>query len=121
MKYRISLSLMLIATLLTGCGDNPAKQVQMQAPTGQTRVPGEYLVTLIPDADKGVIADRFVRQGVKDVHALGDDIYLVVIANDPGVKVMRAQIRKEPRITKIQPNLVYWEHCPGSKMTAARQ
>ena len=120
MKCRNTLTLMLLSIIFTGCGDNPARQVQLQSPAGQTRVSGEYLVTLAPDTDKSVINERFVRQGLKDVHDLGEDIYLIVVSNDPGPKAMRVQIRKDPRITKIQPNLVDWDHCPDSKLTAVR-
>ncbi len=78
------------------------------------RVPDEYLVTLAPDADKGVIAEHYGRFGIKDIYALGGETYLLVLLNDPGPRKMEDVINDDTRVMIIQPNIIYWDHRSGS-------
>ncbi len=78
------------------------------------RVPDEYIITLSPEADKGIIAEHYGRFGIKDIYALGGETYLLVLQNDPGPRKMEAVINDDTRVMIIQPNLVYWDHRSGS-------
>jgi hypothetical protein len=83
-------------------------------PAEKPRVPDEYIITLSPDADKGIIAEHYGRFGIKDIYALGGETYLLVLLNDPGPRKMEAMINDDNRVMIIQPNIVYWDHRSGS-------
>lgn len=74
------------------------------------RVPDEYLVTLAQNADEAVIYEYFKPFGIKYVHELGEETYLLIVAHDPGPRKMGMQIRDESRIKLVQPNLVHWDY-----------
>jgi hypothetical protein len=79
----------------------------------QPRVPDEYLVTLAPDVDKGIIFEYYGNLGIKDVFALGGETFLLVLVNDPGPQKMESLINEENRIVVVQPNLIYWNNRTG--------
>ncbi len=74
----------------------------------QPRVPNEYLVTLAPDVNDDVISTYYGRFGIKYLHALEDETFLVILANDPGPQKMEALIQGDSRIKFVQPNLIHW-------------
>ena len=73
----------------------------------QTRVPGEYLVTLTPEADVKAITDSYGRFGIKGTQQLGHDLFLVRLAEDPGPAKLDELRAQNPQIRAIQPNYVY--------------
>ena len=81
----------------------------------QARVPDEYLVTLAPDVDEGAIPELYGRFGIKELNALGDETYLLVLANDPGPQEMEELISNDSRFKAIQPNIIYWANRSGKK------
>ncbi len=83
----------------------------------QARVPYEYLVKLASGEDEGVISERYGRFGIKDVNALGDEIFLLILSNDPGPQEMEALSRGDARIVAVQPNLIYWTNRSSGKIT----
>ena len=95
---------------LAGVGTKPDFSTSDEKP----RVPDEYLVTLAPEADKGVIAEHYGRFGIKDIYALGGETYLLGLLNDPGPRKMEDVINDDTRVKIIQPNIVYWDHRSGS-------
>jgi hypothetical protein len=80
----------------------------------QPRVPDEYLITLAPDVDRGIISEYYGGFGIKDLYALGGETFLLVLVNDPGPLKMEALIYDDSRVMVVQPNLVYWEKRSGS-------
>lgn len=76
----------------------------------QARVPNEYLVTLVPDANESIISQYYGRYGIKYLHLLEEDTFLLVVSDDPGPQEMAAQISKESRIKVVQPNLIQWDY-----------
>jgi hypothetical protein len=78
------------------------------------RVPDEYIITLSPEADKGIITEHYGRFGIRDIYALGGETYLLVLQNDPGPRKMEAVINDDTRVMIIQPNIVSWVHRSGS-------
>ncbi len=74
----------------------------------QARVPDEYLVTLAPDVDERVISEFYGRFGIKELDALGDETYLLVLTNDPGPQQMEDLVGDDARFRAVQPNIIQW-------------
>jgi len=106
--------------LVSACAQTPqtlarvAAKPEFAIPDEKPRVPDEYIITLSPEADKGIIAEHYGRFGIKDIYALGGETYLLVLLNDPGLRKMEAVINDDTRVMIIQPNIVYWDHRSGS-------
>jgi hypothetical protein len=80
----------------------------------QARVPGEYLVTLVPGADVKVITDLFGRFGIKGVENLGNSMFLVILTEDPGPAAMEELQGQNAHVKAIQPNYIYRTNGPGN-------
>jgi hypothetical protein len=76
----------------------------------QARVPDEYLVTLAPGVDESIIAEYYAVFGIKYMHVLEEETYLLILANDPGPQKMEDLIYDDARVKAVQPNLIYWEY-----------
>ena len=87
---------------------------EFATPDEKPRVPDEYIITLSPDADKGIIAEHYGRFGIKDIYALGGETYLLILQNDPGPRKMEDVINDDTRVVIVQPNLIYWDRRSGS-------
>ncbi|HLP97981.1 MAG TPA: hypothetical protein VK149_06015 [Sideroxyarcus sp.] len=68
---------------------------------------------LTSGADESVITEHYARFGIKDINALGDEAYLLILSNDPGPEQMEALILDDDRVKAIQPNLIYWSNRSG--------
>jgi hypothetical protein len=79
----------------------------------QSRVPGQYLVTLGPGADVKVIAAVFGRFGIRDIRDLGQDVYLMILTEDPGPAVLEELRGRDAHLKAIQPNFIYQTKKPG--------
>jgi hypothetical protein len=77
------------------------------APAVSSRVPREYLVTLAPGADAAAIADVYGRFGIARVRDVGRNVFLVVVAEDPGPERMEELRGRDARIVAVQPNYAY--------------
>jgi hypothetical protein len=73
----------------------------------QTRVPGEYLVTLAADADVNVIHSLYGRFGIKGIQGLGQNLFLLKLADDPGPARMEELRGQNRQVRAIQPNYAY--------------
>ena len=80
----------------------------------QTRVPGEYLVTLDARADVKAITDLYGRFGIKSIQDLGRNIFLVTLTEDPGPAKMEDLLGQNEHIKAVQPNFVYRINGPGT-------
>jgi len=110
MSYFIGLAAALAgAATVCSCGHTPGNL--QAAPAGawsqQTRVPGEYLVTLAEGADGTVIADLYGRFGIKGTKDLGRNIFLVTLTEDPGPARMEELRTQNAHVKAVQPNFVY--------------
>ena len=114
MKYGMAYLFGLAAALagaatVCSCGHAPGNL--QAAPAGawsqQTRVPGEYLVTLAEGADGTVIADLYGRFGIKGTKDLGRNIFLVTLTEDPGPARMEELRTQNAHVKAVQPNFVY--------------
>ncbi len=116
-KHMILPGLMAVAmSMLSACAITPStpepsaeKRIAEQAEQ-KPRVPDEYLVTLAPDVDEAIIYEYYKRFGIKYLHLLDGETYLLVLANDPGPHAMDVLIENEARIRLIQPNLIHWDY-----------
>lgn len=73
----------------------------------QTRVPREYLITLVPGADIKVITDLYGYFGIKSIKDMGRNIFLVTLTEDPGLVKMEELRGQNPNIMAVQPNYTY--------------
>ena len=80
----------------------------------QTRVPGEYIVTLVAPAEVKSIADLYGRFGIKDIKALGSNVFLIVLTEDPGPATMEKLRGENVQIKAVEPNFVYRTQGSGS-------
>jgi len=91
------------------CGNSPGNP--QAAPAGalsqQTRVPGEYLVTLAARAEVMAIADLYGRFGIKSIKDLGRNVFLVTLTEDPGPEEMEKLRGGNAHIKAVEPNFVY--------------
>ena len=76
-------------------------------PSRQTRVPGEYIVTLAAGADVKAVADLYGRFGIKRTQDLGNNLFLVTFTDDPGPAKLEELRGHSAKIKAIQPNFIY--------------
>ena len=80
----------------------------------QSRVPGEYLVTLAPGADEKTLTDVYGRLGIKGTRELGNNLFLVIFTEDPGPAKLEELRGQNAKIKAVQPNLIYRSSGSGS-------
>jgi hypothetical protein len=101
----------VIAGLVAGsaCSQTPSDPgpKPMDFSSRQTRVPGEYLVTLAAGADVKAIADVYGRFGIKGTEDLGRNLFLVRLSEDPGPAKLEELRSRNAQIKAVQPNFVY--------------
>lgn len=121
MKYRTRHLIALVVALAgmaagSACGHSPNNTglTPMDFSSRQTRVPGEYLVTLVPGAEVKVIADLYGRFGIKSIQNLGRNIFLVILTEDPGPAKMEELRGQNAYVKAIQPNFTYRTNQPGN-------
>jgi hypothetical protein len=81
----------------------------------QTRVPGEYLVTLAPGADVTAITELYGRFGIIGTQDLGRNLFLVRLTEDPGPAKLEELRSQNAQIKAVQPNFVYRANLPGQR------
>ena len=101
----------IMAGLVMGSACSQSAREPGAAPTEfssrQTRVPGEYLITLTAGADYKAIVDLCGRFGIKGTRDLGHDLFLVTRIDDPGPAKLEELRGQSAQIKAIQPNFVY--------------
>jgi len=117
MRRLIALAVAL-AGAAAGCanGDTPGKSEATAADgwSQQTRVPGEYLVTLAARADVKAISGLYGRFEVRGIRDLGQGVFLVTLDDDPGPASMEKLRAGNVHIKSVQPNFVYGIRGPGN-------
>jgi hypothetical protein len=100
----------------SACSQTPRDPapMPMDFSSRQTRVPGEYLVTLAAGADVKAIAGLYGRFGIKDTQGLGRNLFLVTLTEDPGPAKMEELRSQNAQIKAVQPNFVYRANRPGN-------
>ena len=100
----------------SACSQTPSDPAPkpMDLSSRQTRVPGEYLVTLAAGADVKAIADLYGRFGIKGTQDLGRNLFLVRLTEDPGPAKMEELRGQNAQIKAIQPNFVYRANGRGN-------
>lgn len=112
--------LIALAVTLAGataaCAGGPAPGNPEAAPAvraQQTRVTGEYLVTLAARSGEEAIVELYGRFGIKRVQDLGHNVFLVSLTEDPGPDRMEQLRGGNARILAVQPNLAYGAREPA--------
>jgi hypothetical protein len=117
MVYFIGLAVALAgAAMVSGCSHTPSnpEAAPKDALSQKTRVPGDYLVTLVEGVDVKVIADLYGRFGIKSTKDLGHNIFLVTLTEDPGPAKMEELRGQNAHVKAVQPNFVYRINGPGN-------
>jgi len=117
MRRLIALAVALASAAAgTACGDTPgnSRAAASDGWSQQTRVPGEYLVTLAARADHKAISDLYGRFEITDIRDLGHNVFLVTLTDDPGPATMEKLHEGNVHIKSVQPNLVYGIRGPGN-------
>ena len=117
--------LAMASVAVLACGHEPGKSSATTsnrlaaAPAAigseQTRVTGEYLVTLAPGIDVKAIEDAYGRFGISAVKGVGPGIFQLTLTEDPGPEKMEELRRQDPRIKAIQPNFIYRASQPAGR------
>jgi len=113
--------LIAIAVALAGaaagyaCGSSPVvpQAAPADATTQQTRVPGEYIVTLAEPADVKAISDLYGRFGIKEIRKLGANTFLLMLTEDPGPATMESLRAGGVGIKAVEPNYRYRSQGTG--------
>jgi hypothetical protein len=77
------------------------------APRPGSTVPGEYIVTLAPQATSAAIDEVFGSFGIRRTDRVADGVYLISLERDPGIAAMKELQGKDPRLAAVQPNFIY--------------
>ena len=80
----------------------------------QSRVTGEYIVTLAASGDVKAVSDLYGRFGIKEVRKLGANVFLLILSEDPGPATMESLRANDARIQAIEPNYVYRTQGTGT-------
>ena len=118
MKYGMRRLIALTVTLAgvaagSACGHTPGNpQAAPAVRAQQTRVPGEYLVTLVARDSVKAIVDLYGQFGIKGIQDLGHNIFLVTLTEDPGPAKMEQLRGENAHIQAVQPNFVYGTRGP---------
>lgn len=119
----------MLAATTAACGHQPAEPVKanpvpvpanLAASTTvswseQTRMPGEYLVTLVAGIDVKVISDVYGQFEIKSIKELGNGSFQIKLGNDPGPEKMEALRSQDSRIKAVQPNFIYRIDKPAGR------
>ncbi|MGK5087084.1 hypothetical protein WDW86_05960 [Bdellovibrionota bacterium FG-2] len=114
--YRFS-ALALVAAVAGGpaCRHTPSapKVPPIDYASHQTRVPGEYLITLTPGANVKIISELYGLLGIKKIKDLGHNLFQVTLTEDPGPEKIEELRGKNAQIKATQPNAIYRIHETG--------
>ena len=97
----------VFAALGAACSQSVPESVSPPNDLRQTRVAGEYLVTLASGADTRAIVEVYGRLGIKGTQELGNGLVLVKFAEDPGLAKLDELRGRDSRVKAVQPNFVY--------------
>jgi hypothetical protein len=103
---RPALAVMVLALAAGSACSQPAR-APADSSSRQTRVPGEYIVTLAEGAKVGAIVDLYGRFGIKGTRGLGSNQYVVTFSQDPGQARLEELRSGSAQIKAVQPNFIY--------------
>ena len=110
-KWRRIAFLVVVTSVSAGaaCGQMPREPAAVATDIAArgTRVPGEYLVTLVDGADVKAIADLYGRFGIKATRSFGRNVFLVTLTEDPGPARMEELREQNAQVGAVQPNFLY--------------
>jgi hypothetical protein len=86
---------------------NPLIVVSTSGWSDQSRVTGEYLITVNEGVGPEIISDLYTQFGVKVIQKLGENLYQINIDQDPGPQLINDVSKKSKSIKATQPNFIY--------------
>lgn len=105
-------SLALSLALLGACHLSPMKDeahdpLYLGSSTAPDRVPGEYIMTVSPGAGEEVLRRQYRIYGIRKITALGANMFLVKLGNDPGLDAVQRKAAESGKVEEVQPNYIY--------------
>lgn len=94
----------LAALASGGCSARPGAGVAA-APAPDTRLPGEYILTLRRHADPEAVRAAFREHEVVDLRPVTGPHYLLRLRRDPGLDAIRSIA--PPEVLAVQPSYAY--------------
>ncbi|HEB66701.1 MAG TPA: hypothetical protein ENI93_02015 [Gammaproteobacteria bacterium] len=113
--------ILLLPLLIVGCGNGKSPDVQPALRTAspaatENRVPGEYLIRLRDVSAGGdVIRQVFRDFGIVQMASLGNGLWQMRLARDPGLEVLERLAAGNAAIVHIQPNYRYRQQTPPAR------
>lgn len=105
--YAVAVACAATGYACAGTAPSPSKVAPADASSPQSRVPGEYLVTVIAPAGVKAVTDLYGRFGIKSIRELAPNLFLVTLAEDPGPATMEALHKGAAQIKAVEPNYRY--------------
>ncbi len=71
------------------------------------RVPGEYIVTVLPGTNDAMLRTQFGEYGVRKILDLGGNMFLMKLNTDPGFDAIKQKASEAGSVIAVQPNFIY--------------
>jgi hypothetical protein len=98
---------MLILTIMACAQPRAEPEGRLPSNTRENRMPGEYLVGLMADADPAAARKLFAAYGVAEWRRIRKDTYLVRLHNDPGPEALARLAQAAAELRYVEPNRIY--------------
>ncbi|HEY7743750.1 MAG TPA: hypothetical protein VIA19_11960 [Burkholderiales bacterium] len=105
--YAIATACVAAGYACAGNATGPTQAAPAGASSPQSRVAGEYLVTVVAPAGVKAITEVYGRFGIKAIKEIAPGVFLVTVAEDPGPATMEALRKGAASIKAIEPNYRY--------------
>lgn len=104
---RIVLAAALILAVMACVQTRADPEGRLSSDAWENRMPGEYLVGLMADADPAVARKLFAAYGVAEWRRIRKDTYLVRLHNDPGPEALARLAKAAAVLRYVEPNRIY--------------
>jgi hypothetical protein len=105
--YAVAMTCAAAGYACAGNQPGPTQAAPAGAASQQSRVPGEYLVTVAAPAGVKAITEMYGRFGIKAIKELAPGVFLLTLAEDPGPTAMEALRKEAASIKAVEPNTLY--------------
>lgn len=105
--YAVAMACAAAGYACAGNAPGPAQPAPAGASSPQSRVPGEYLVTVAAPAGAKAITEVYGRFGIQAIKEIAPGVFLVTLAEDPGPATMEALRKGAASIKAVEPNATY--------------
>jgi hypothetical protein len=105
--YAVAVTCAATGHACAGSAPEPSQAAPAVASSPQSRVPGEYLVTVTAPAGVKAVTDLYGRFGIKSIREIAPNLFLMTLAEDPGPATLEALRKGAAQIKAVEPNYRY--------------